>query len=264
MTEAPPSPEALAREVFAALTVPHQIATLSERVPGFDRAMAYRISAMVRALGDRPSVGRKIGFTNRTIWARYGVDGPMWGDMTDFTLTPMSDEEVSLAPYCEPRIEPEIALCLAAAPTPDMDEAALLATVEWFAPAFEVVHSIYPEWRFTLADCIAANALHGRLLLGPPTAPGPYADTFPQMELTLTRNGETVDTGVGANVLGGPLSALRHLVTTLHADGGPPLQKGEIISTGTITDAWPITPGDVFSARYGDTPLGTTTARFTG
>lgn len=261
MTTAP-SPDALAREVFDAISAPRQIAAISGRVPDFDRAAAYAVSARVKALGGAPSVGRKIGFTNRTIWERYGVDGPMWGDMTDASLTPVSDEPVSLAPFCEPRLEPEVALRLAADPTPDMDEEALLGIVEWFAPAFEIVHSIYPSWRFTLADCIAANALHGRLLLGPPTAPGDWARGLPDMELTLSRGGTPVETGVGENVLGGPLSALRDLVATLAADGGPALRKGEIISTGTITDAWPIAPGDTFSASYGTTPLATITARF--
>jgi 2-oxo-3-hexenedioate decarboxylase len=50
-------------------------------------------------------------------------------------------------------------------------------------------------------------------------------------------------------VLGGPLSALRHLVGLLASDAlNPPLAAGEIISTGTLTRAMPIAAGEVWSA----------------
>ncbi len=36
----------------------------------------------------------------------------------------------------------------------------------------------------------------------------------------------------------------------------------EIITTGTLTDAWSIAPGDEFSATYENSPLPKITARF--
>jgi 2-oxo-3-hexenedioate decarboxylase len=45
-------------------------------------------------------------------------------------------------------------------------------------------------------------------------------------------------------VLGGPLSALRHLVELLAQDAAqPPLAAGEIVTTGTLTRALPIARG---------------------
>lgn len=263
MAQAAYDARSLARDVFAALTEARQIQPLSSRVKDFDLRAAYEVAAEVRRMrGERP-IGRKIGFTNITIWERYGVDGPMWGEVTRDTLTPLVGAPVSLAHLCEPRLEPEVALRLKSVPTPDMDEDALVDTIEWFAPAFEIVQSIYPGWRFTLADCAAANGLHGRLLLGPPTDPGPWVRDLPKMEVTLSRGGVPVETGLGENVMGGgPLTALRSLVETLAQDGGPPLRVGEIITTGTITDAWPIVPGDTFSAHYHGTPLARTRAKF--
>ncbi|GAB5374106.1 MAG: fumarylacetoacetate hydrolase family protein [Acuticoccus sp.] len=213
------------------------------------------------ALRGERTVGRKIGFTNRTIWERYGVDGPMWSDVTDRTLLQIADGPVSLAGLSQPRLEPEVAVCLAHSPTPGMSDETLIGCIAWFAPAFEIVQSIYPDWRFTLADCIAANALHARLLVGTPAEPGPWALELPQMEVTLRHGEEAVDKGVGANVLDGPLAALRFLVE-MRATEGAVLAPGEIISTGTITDAWPIAPGETWTADYGDTPLSTITAEF--
>jgi 2-oxo-3-hexenedioate decarboxylase len=82
--------------------------------PGFSLADAYAVTAELRrmrvARGERPA-GRKIGFTNRNIWAEYSVFEPIWGDIYDSgvqTLEPGGAIGVGHLP--EPRIEPEIVL----------------------------------------------------------------------------------------------------------------------------------------------------------
>jgi hypothetical protein len=118
----------------------------------FDLEGAYRVTAAVRAArearGEHP-VGRKIGFTNRTIWAEYNVDAPIWGYVYDRTVQDLGGEalEVSLTAFAEPRIEPEIVFGLAASPTPGMDERALIRCIDWIAHGFEIVQSIFPDGR---------------------------------------------------------------------------------------------------------------------
>ena len=120
------------------------------------------------ARGERV-LGRKIGFTNRTIWAEYGVYAPMWGYVYDRTVRNLADigGAFPLAGLCEPRIEPEIVFGLSRAPSQGMDDAALIGCVEWVAHGFELVQSIFPNWKFSPADTVAANGLHGALLIGP-------------------------------------------------------------------------------------------------
>ena len=88
-TIAPIDVAAVAAEALAALDAGRQIAPFSERLSGLDNDAAYRVTAAVRQLrearGETP-VGRKIGFTNRTIWAEYNVDGPNWGYVYDRTV----------------------------------------------------------------------------------------------------------------------------------------------------------------------------------
>ena len=80
MTEA----SAIAREALAALDSVRQIEPFTARDPGFDTGQAYAVTATLRALrearGEKP-VGRKIGFTNRDLWAQYKINCPIWGDM---------------------------------------------------------------------------------------------------------------------------------------------------------------------------------------
>lgn len=264
MTDAP-SPERIAREVLAASQARRQIAPFSARIAGFDLAAAYRVTAALRRLrrerGERP-IGRKIGFTNRTIWAEYGVYAPIWGDMYDTTLRPLEPGDVvDLSPLLEPRIEPEIAFGLVRAPSPSMDEAALLGCIGWVAHGFEIVQSVFPGWRFAAADTVAAYGLHGAYRVGPRhrLSDHPNVDwlaTLSDFEIELSCNGKAVDRGKAANVLDGPLAALRHLVELLAADdSNPPLAAGEIVTTGTLTRAFPVQPGETWSTRLSGVPL---------
>src|ERR1700691_287692 len=163
----------IANEIFAVLESGRQIAPFSTVYPDFGLSEAYWVAAAVRAerevRGERP-VGRKIGFTNRTIWAEYGVYAPIWGYVYDRTVRDLTSEplEGSLSGLAEPRIEPEIVFGLAAPPAPGMDEAALIRCIDWVAHGFEIVQSIFPNWSFRAPDTVAPyGCLHGRLFIGP-------------------------------------------------------------------------------------------------
>lgn len=264
--------DAIAAEAFDVLHSGRQIAPFSSRAPGFDLDRAYRVTAAVRrhreARGERV-VGRKIGFTNRTIWDEYSVSAPMWGYIYDRTVQdlPAADEPVSLEELAEPRIEPEIMFALASAPSPEMDERALLGCMAWVAHGFEIVQSIFPRWEFALADTVAGYGLHGRLLIGPRHEIGDDLEAWfrdlSTFEIDLLRNGEVLDHGQAANVLGGPLSALRHLVAVLADDpDNPPLAAGEIVTTGTLTRAFPVFPGESWSTRPSGVALDGVSVRF--
>lgn len=264
--------ESIARQALAAFDARRQIEPFTSRHPDFDAGQAYAVVAAVRRLrqarGQQPA-GRKIGFTNRDLWAQYNVDRPIWGDMyANGIRSADPSETIALAPFCEPLIEPEIVLRLARAPAPGMDEVALLACIEWAAHGFEIVHSIYPGWRFAAADTIAGFGMHGMLRIGEPLAVTPQNSDSLFAELTrftvtLTLDGVAVESGRGSNVLGGPLSALRRLVELLADDRhNPQLAAGEIVTTGTLTRAYPIKPGEVWSTRMTGIPLSGLSIRF--
>ncbi len=251
--------EAIASEALAALDSKHQVEPFSARVRGFGNDDAYKVTAALRDLriarGEQPA-GRKIGFTNRNIWAEYDVDRPLWGYVYGTTLHdvhPGSRVKISHLP--EPRIEPEIVLGLGQDVGPGTTLTELAMSVEWVAHGFEVVQSIYPGWRFAVADCIADGGLHGALFVGPKhtvSNHGSLAAALSCLTVVLSRNGEVVDKGIGANVLDGPIQALGHLADVLAADSlNPPLRKGEVVTTGTLTRAFPIMPGERWSTAIG-------------
>jgi 2-keto-4-pentenoate hydratase len=225
-------------------------------------AVLERIASVRTAKGWQPA-GRKIGFTNRTIWERYGVEQPMWAHVWTSTvlMTRGGTGSVALEGLAQPRIEPEVVFKLRADLSPTERPEEVISAVEWIAAGFEVVQCHYPDWGFTLADCTADFGLHARLLVGEPVTVDPddtraLTAIMPTFELVLARNRSVVARGIGANVLDGPLHALAHLTRVLaNQPEFAPLRAGEIITTGTITDAHPIQSGDRWESDYGELGL---------
>ena len=236
------------------------IAPITEDDPDFDLAAAYdvlaHIDAVRRADGWR-AVGRKIGFTNRTLWEPYGVDAPMWARSWDRTLidAPTGAATVTLR-FPELRAEPEVVFGLSASLAATDEPADVLAATEWIAPGFELVWSPYPGWRFALPDCTACFGLHAALVVGSRVRVtddrrAELLDALPRVEVTLSHDGDVVDRGVGSNTLGGPAHALAHLTRLLATQPTfEPLAAGEIVTTGTITDAVYVSAGEVWTSDY--------------
>ena len=232
---------------------------------GYKLALALHAGRV--AAGWRP-VGRKIGFTNRTIWPRYGVFQPIFGFVYDRTVTDAPDNSatVKLAGLAQPRIEPEICFGLKARPPRSKDPADIIAAIEWVAHSIEIVQCTLPGWQMKVGDSTAANGLHGALVVGrrvPVSGIKYLASKLPALKVTLLRGGQVIDRGMGSNVLDSPLLALAHLVEVLGAQTDfPQLAAGEIVSTGTLTDAAPVAPGETWSTQFDGNELSGMTIRF--
>lgn len=249
----------IAQRVKAAQDRVEQIEPITSGTPDFSVSHAYDVAHRIhrdRCVAGAVPLGRKIGFTNSNIWPKYGVRAPIWGYVYDTTVGNARDGLVTLGldDFAEPKIEPEIVVHFASPPPDDTDLSAIVDCVDWVAHAFEIVQSHYPGWKFRAADTVADSALHGALLLGEPvpveklgTDPIAALETF---TVTLSRNGEVLESGRGSNVLGGPIAAVAHLIAALSSQSQyPPLQAGEIVTTGTLTSAYPVQPGERWTTR---------------
>src|SRR5262245_36064942 len=232
------------------------IALLSDRDPSLDQDRAYAIAGEVHRRrierGER-SVGRKIGFTNQTLWSQRGLDAPIWGYIYDTTVqhTKPGSAQVGIGHLIQPRIEPEIQLHFARTPPVSRDETAILECINWIAHGFEIVQCPFRGWNFRVVDAIAAYAVHGLLVVGPPVAVSDIDDCAAKLRsftITLARNGQQLASGGGERVLGSPLLAFAHLAELLASQSRfPPVQAGEVVTTGTLTELFPVSAGEVWS-----------------
>ncbi len=239
-----------------------------------DIAQAYQMALATRRLrterGETPR-GFKIGFTNRNIWPVYQVYGPIWGTVYASTLTVSPGQAtVSLSTRCQPRLEPEAVFGIKATPPPGASVDELFDCLDWVAPGFEIVQSHAPGWKFNAAMTVADGGLHANLVVGRPVAVASIAsnarafnETLAACQVMLNRNGMLVEQGVGANVLGSPLLALHDFLGELRqCSGGPDLLPGDIVTTGTWTDAWAVQAGETWRADF-TAPLDSIAVAFT-
>jgi 2-oxo-3-hexenedioate decarboxylase len=254
----------LAERLLAAWDGAALMALPSARSVSFSMADGFAAADTVRGLrierGEKP-LGYKIGFTNRSIWQRYGVHQPIWGPVWDSTTALLDGAEarVSLRGLSQPRLEPEVVFGFSQAPRAGMGLAELQGCLDWVAHGFEIVHTHFDGWQFSAADTVADFALHGRLRVGPRVPVQGWttlAEDLAALQVQLLCDGRAVDRGQGAVVLDGPLNALRLWVDAM-AEHTPHwrVQPGDVVTTGTITDAWPLLPGQTWSTQLSDARL---------
>jgi 2-oxo-3-hexenedioate decarboxylase len=264
---------AIASELMHAYDTATMLAPLTQRHRDFDVDAAYavrgEIDARRRAQGWR-SAGRKIGFTNRTLWPRYDIWDPLWAHTWVHTVRfAGAHATLELESMVQPRIEPEVVFRLKAPVPPAANALQVLECIEWLAPGFEIVQSHFPDWKFRAPDCTAAFGLHAALLVGTPVPVtdanrATLAEALPRFNLILSRGKDIIDRGTGSDVLDSPALALVHLARVLATQPQfAPLAAGEVITTGSLTDAWPVCAGETWTSDYGTLGIGGLTATFT-
>jgi 2-oxo-3-hexenedioate decarboxylase len=90
-------------------------------------------------------------------------------------------------------------------------------------------------------------------VLGTPVPVAGVADCarkLREFRLTLLKDGALHAEGTGANALGSPLLAFAHFAGVLaRLPQFAPVGAGEAVTTGTLTDAYPVKAGERWSTR---------------
>ena len=70
-------------------------------------------------------------------------------------------------------------------------------------------------------------------------------------KVTLSCDDKVVEEGHGSNILDGPISALKHLLDGIFDEPSEvPIKAGDIVTTGTLTDAKPLHVGEIWRGHY--------------
>jgi 2-keto-4-pentenoate hydratase len=240
-----------ARKLYEARRTCKPIPPFTDDEPGLGMDDAYLIQqelvAMLLADGDR-IIGYKAGLTSEPMQQMFGINSPDYGPVLASTVV-ANGGTLPMETFIAPQAEAEIVFRLRsqlAGPgvTPEQARSAIGEAMA----GIEIVDSRIDGWRIKPADTIADLASNGAMTVGNSIVLPPGVD--PRLiGCVLSHNGSTVATGVGAVALGNPVTVVAWLANTL-GKHGTTLEAGQLIMTGALHAAIPISPGDEFIAEF--------------
>jgi 2-keto-4-pentenoate hydratase len=210
-------------------------------------AVQKELVDLILADGDT-IVGYKVGLTSKPMQRMVGVDRPDYGPILRSTVIGDGDT-VSLSTLIQPKVEAEVIAVMGErlqGPGVLVTDAA--RAVAGVSASLEIVDSRFDNWRIKLADTVADLASNGAFAVSSRVVS--LADVVPRLVgMTMSRNGELLDTGAGAAAMGDPLAVVAWLANTL-GEVGIALEPGHLVMTGALHAAVPMAAGDVFRADF--------------
>jgi 2-keto-4-pentenoate hydratase len=221
---------------------------------------AYEIQAMNRQVwvdAGREMTGYKVAFTTLESQQLFGTNEPVYGTLfKDMQFT--SGSTIPAGRLAKPKLEGEIVMELRSdLAGSSLSESTVRAAIGAIYPALEIPDGSV-SGKFDAVDMAADNASAAGYVLG---ERHPLEDDFDlaAIGLSMSRNGEVVDSGLSANCMGSPLNVLVWLANALAATGRP-LRAGQIVFAGSLIPIIPVQPGDHFEATVDS--LGTVSCQF--
>ncbi|NNF15205.1 MAG: 2-oxo-3-hexenedioate decarboxylase [Gammaproteobacteria bacterium] len=212
---------------------------------------AYDIQWAIRArkvAAGHQMVGLKMGLTSWAKMKQMGVDTPCYGFLADYFAVP-DGGEIHMDELTHPKIEAEIAFVTnSILRGPDVDIDVVLGATDYVLPAMEVIDSRYRDFKFDLKSVVADNTSAARFVTGQNTAKIRDLD-LETLSVELEINGEVVESGTGAAILGHPAKAIAMLANML-AERGKVIPAGTFVMCGAMTAAVTVNKGDHVRARY--------------
>ena len=204
---------------------------------------------MIDAIADLP-VGWKVGASNENAMKRFGFSEPLYGRLLDGGMH-QSPATLDAALFSRRGLEFAFRLTsdLPAYGVP-FDRNAVIAAAAELIPAIEIIDSRFVAWpEVSPYSFIADNGTHGCFVMGRPHSDWRGHDLAAQAA-RISVNGQLINEGHGADVLGDPVLALVWLANRLAADGKE-LRAGDVITTGTAAGVAWCGAGDSAVADFG-------------
>lgn len=211
---------------------------------------AMEIQAAVFELQGSPSVGWKIGATNKAAQDGFGIDAPFYGPMAASGVLENGSamNKTAVVGACEP----EYAFKMAR----NFPENGQEINAENAASAVDSLFIAIEVIGRTIGNPDYANGLGVTMDFGGNVAfiVGPEVENWQDHDLATAVvdsmvDGAVVQTGNGEPVMGDPINSLVWLAKTL-AESGRQIKAGEWVSTGTCTAAVPAQAGTTYAAKF--------------
>jgi 2-oxo-3-hexenedioate decarboxylase len=253
--------EKLAKHCEDAELNAQEITKITDDYPEMTYEDAYNIQWTARAAKEARGtkiVGMKMGLTSQAKMKQMGVPNPCYGYLADY-FAYGDGAEIKIDELIHPKVEAEIAFVLKDdLQGPGCHIGDVLAATDFVMPAVEIIDSRYKDFKFDLKSVIADNSSSSRYVTG-----GRMRDVkdldLKTLGVVMEINGEIVQLGAGAAVLGHPATSIAMLANMM-SERGETLKAGSYILSGAITAAVGVKKGDNVTVKFQD--LGTISFRF--
>lgn len=248
---------ALAEAIWQADAAGAETPRVSVLDPAIDLEGAYRVQQLIvdRRLAAGDSVaGYKNGLTGKLAHWWFDIDAPVFGVIPGSGLR-KSGDTIGVPQGRHMLLEPEVAIVAGVRiDAPVADVAALRPLIRGVAPVIEAPAAGFPESqvrKLTVADIVANNVSAHILIVGQ-ERPADGLD-LARLQATLSRDGNQLSKGTGADAMGDPWESALWLVNVA-VKRGRVIEPGHYLSTGVLGKRIEAEPGR-YTADFGE--LGT-------
>jgi len=222
------------------------------KYPNLTRDEAYEIQTirekLITDMGHR-LIGYKMGSTSMQKRRQMGSVMCSYGRLFDYMLL-NQDAPLKIEELIHPKAEPEITFVLKHDLTgPNVTSAEVMYATDYVVASLEIIDSRYDGFKFTGPDAVADNISGSRVKLGSVRL-NPNELDLALLGVKVSVNGEDLEFGTGAAVLGHPARSVAELANMVYKQRGAFLRAGQIIMTGGITAARALKPGDKMKACF--------------
>jgi 2-keto-4-pentenoate hydratase len=223
----------------------------SSRLPDLNIDKAYglqrKLVEAMNAKGDAV-VGFKAGLTSEKTQKRFGVSHPLLGAMFKSGELPPG-ATVDPKSFVRLFVENEIGYVVGREINgPVKDVAALKGIIDKVFPAVELPDLRFADMKNLKPADIVIDAVGSAKFMVGPKVPADGVD-LTKVQVTMTRNGETVNNGKAGDVMGDPWKGLLWLVNAV-VEKGWTIKPGQILITGAMGKMIPGRPG-TYQGDYG-------------
>ncbi len=221
-----------------------------DSAPTLSEAMAVQSEAFKQF--ESPSVGWKVGATNKAAQDAFGISAPFYGPMAKAGVL---ENNANLAKTdCVGACEPEYAFKLAR----DFPAKGEVINAQSASDAVETVHIAIEVIGRCIGNPDFANGVSVAMDFGGNAGfvVGPEVENWKEQNFVTSPvrskvDGELIHTGNGEPAMGNPINTVVWLAKTL-AEQGERLKAGDWISTGTCTPPVLASAGTTYTATFGE------------
>ena len=219
-----------------------------------DRTDGYKVQKYLNEFSSKDIFGWKIAASNKAGQEHIGARSPLAGVLLEEKKNNYN-ESIKLLPNQMLVAEVEFIFKM----KHDLDfnksnysDQDTLSIIESLYAGIELPDSRFLNYtEVGEANLIADNACANQFILGPRLSDDWKNKNLKDQKVSISVNDEISEHGLGENVFGSPILALKWLLNEL-LEFKIPLKKDHFVSTGTVTKPIPIKKGDIVKADYSD------------